>query len=136
VTEDAAADGTFHPSTQEGVFADTSYEGLQARLTALGFEDRITLVRGYFQDTLRNFESRTFRVVHLDCDMFQSYMTCLEFFYPRLERGGFMLFDEYDLCGDVYPGAKKAIDSFFADKSETLRCFPEAEKPRWFIEKL
>lgn len=135
VQEDALPDGSFHPNAKKGFFSDTSYEAVNARVRALGFEREITLVKGYFDATLEAWSDKRFTVVHLDCDIYQSYVTCLNFFYPRLEPGGFMVFDEYDFCAGVYPGAQKAIDGFFADKPERIQRFEDAAVPRYFIVK-
>jgi O-methyltransferase len=133
--EDSLADGSFHKSAIKGVFADTSFEELSRKVRALGFERDITLAKGYFENALPAWSGENFAIVHLDCDLYPSYMTCLEFFYPRIKPGGFMVFDEYDFSAPVYPGAQKAIDSFFADKPEELQRFAEAVNPRYFIVK-
>lgn len=133
--EDALPDGTYHPRARKGVFSDASYEGLNRRVRRLGMGDRVTLVKGYFENTLSSWE-REFALVHLDCDLYESYRTCLEFFYPRLRPGGYMVFDEYDFSAGVYPGAQKAIDEFFAVKPERIRYLSEAVTPRYFITKL
>ncbi len=135
VAEDALSDGTFHPHTLKGAFGDASYDSLNARIAALGFEDQITLVKGYFENTLAGWADRRFAIAHIDCDLYQSYLTCLEFFYDRMIPGGFMIFDEYDFSASVYPGAQRAIDTFFFGKPEKIERFTEAHEPRYFIKK-
>lgn len=131
--QDALPDGSFHTRTLKGTFSDTSLETLQKRSHALGFERSITLVKGYFENTLGAWSAETFSVVHIDCDLYESYRTCLEFFYPRMARGGYMVFDEYDFSASVYPGAQRAIDEFFAEKLEPLQTFPESRTQRCFV---
>jgi O-methyltransferase len=131
--KDALADGSFHARAIKGVFADTSYEELSKRVRALGLEGQITLVKGYFENSLSAWSDESFSVVHLDCDLYSSYITCLEFFYPRVKPGGYIVFDEYDFSAPVYPGAQKAIDSFLADKPEKIQHFSESRNPRYFI---
>jgi O-methyltransferase len=133
VREDALPNGQYHERAGEGVFGDTSLQVVQRCIDALGFADQITLVKGYFEDTLDKWCDQTFSVVHLDCDLYQSYVTCLDFFYPRMRPGGYMVFDEYDFAADVYPGAQKAIDGFLADKPERIQRFPDLSNPRFFI---
>jgi len=133
--EDALADGTFHARALKGVFADTSYGELRGKIEALGFDGQITLVKGYFEDTLHSWGDKQFSVVHLDCDLYPSYITCLNFFYPRVRPGGHIVFDEYDFSAPVYPGAQKAIDTFLADKPEKIQRFQESVNPRYFIVK-
>jgi hypothetical protein len=133
--EDALEDGTFHKTTLRGVYSDTSYEGLCSRIAALGYEQNIKLVKGFFKDTLPRLANESFRLVHLDCDLYESYVTCLNFLYPRLIPGGYMVFDEYDLAAAAYPGAQKAIDQFLADKPEKLQRFGEGAHARCYIVK-
>jgi hypothetical protein len=51
-------------------------------------------------------------------DIHDSVLACLEFFYPRMTRGGVMLFDDYEWkdC----PGVKKALDGFLAGRPERV----------------
>lgn len=131
--QDALGDGTFHETALKGVYSDTSYEGLCSRISALGYSQNITLVKGFFSDTLPSLAHENFRLVHLDCDLYESYMTCLNFLYPRLVPGGYMVFDEYDLAAAAYPGAQKAIDQFLADKPEKLERFGVGTHTRCYI---
>jgi hypothetical protein len=134
-TEDALQDGTFHERTREGIFNDTSYEALLNRISALGYKQNIQLLKGFFNDTLPNLGEVKFKIVHLDCDLYQSYITCLTLLYPRLLPGGYMVFDEYDTSEAVYPGARKAIDEFLLDKPERIQRFGHSLDARWFIVK-
>lgn len=134
--EDALTDGTFHERALEGVYSDTSYEALSSRIAALGYAQNIKLLKGFFNDTLPQLGHVSFSLVHLDCDLYQSYVTCLNFLYPRLLRGGYMVFDEYDLAAPAYPGAQKAIDQFLADKPEKLQQLGDGTHARCFIVKL
>jgi hypothetical protein len=133
--EDALHDGHFHERTQEGVFKETSCETLTEKIAALGYSQNIRLLKGFFCDTLPLLSKTKFRLAHLDCDLYQSYLTSLEFLYPRLLPGGYIVFDEYDFSESVYPGAKRAIDEFFRDKPETLQRFHELSDSRCFIVK-
>jgi O-methyltransferase len=133
--EDALEDGSFHQRARKGVFHETSYHDLFSRVSALGYSQNIRLVKGFFSHTLPQLSETEFKVVHLDCDLYQSYVTCLNFFYPRLVRGGYMVFDEYDFSMAVYPGARKAIDEFFGDKPEKLQRLSHLSDARCFIVK-
>ncbi len=95
-------------------FDDTSRELVQRKIDRLGLASTVTLVPGYFQDTLATAAAdRTFSFVHLDCDLYQSYQDCLTFFWPRLAPGGIILFDEYD--DPSWPGCNLAVDEFVAE---------------------
>jgi O-methyltransferase len=131
--KDARLDGTVHTRARRGALS-APVEVVAAKVRALGYERQIRLVKGFFEETLPLLGDR-FSLVHLDVDLYASYRTCLEFFYPRLLRGAYMVFDEYGES-DVYPGAKRAIDEFLADKPEGIARFPEARSPRYFIQKV
>jgi O-methyltransferase len=132
--EDALDDGSFHPRAEQGVFGDSSYEGLLTRISALGYSSNIVLVKGFFEDALPQLADRRFSLAHIDCDLYQSYLTCLEFLYPRMVKGGFMVFDDY-FSRSVYPGAPKAVDEFFSNKPEKLQRFDDLDGMRCFMAK-
>jgi Macrocin-O-methyltransferase (TylF) len=134
--EDALEDGSFHERALQGSFSDTDYNALCSRIAALGFASQINILKGFFEETLPRLQDTRFSIVHLDCDLYQSYRTCLNFLYPRLLPGGYMVFDEYDHSAPVYPGARKAIDEFLADRPEKLQRFGQGEDQRCYLIKL
>ena len=94
----------------------------------------MTLVPGYFQDTLApTVGDRTFSFVHLDCDLYQSYRDCLTFFWPRLVPGGIILFDEYD--DPSWPGCNLAVDEFVAEAQVTIQRVERDNYVRAFVTK-
>ena len=72
----------------------------------------ITLIKGYFNQTLSNYTGKQIALLHIDCDLYDGYLTVLETFYHRVVKGGLILFDEYDVKS--FPGATKAVDSFLS----------------------
>jgi hypothetical protein len=91
------------------------------RLPEETIRDRIRLVKGWFDKTLPAYDGHI-ALLHLDCDLFESYKLALEVLYDKVEPGGVIMFDEY---GDGrWPGATKAIDGFFADKPERIQPHP------------
>ena len=133
--EDALEDGTFHNRAQKGLYKETSYNELKKKVASLGFSEQVVLLQGFFEDTLQDLRSKKFILVHLDCDLYQSYKTCLTFLYDKVLPGGYIVFDEYDYSRDVYPGAQKAIDEFLKDKPESMQRFAESKSPRYFLRK-
>jgi len=127
---DAFDDGTMDPAVHKGGLGDTSYDELSTRLRQMGLSDQVTLIKGFFDDTLHQLATERFSLVHLDCDLYESYMSCLEFAYERMLPGAFMVFDDYN--SPAYVGAKRAVDEFFAMKPERLQFFPEALGRRYF----
>lgn len=89
---------------------------------ALKVQDKIdrqvNVVKGYFEDTIPNsYTGGQIAILHLDCDLYSSYKVCLEGLYDKVAPGGVILFDEYKSAKQLqfFPGASKAIDSFFKD---------------------
>lgn len=132
-SQDAQADGRFHPDVHAGALGDTSYDRLRDRLRLLGWDDHVHLVRGFFEDTLPTLAEHRFSLVHLDCDLYSSYKTCLEFVYPRMLPGSYIVLDDYRLPANVYPGADRAVDEFFADKPEKPERFNHPAGLRSFV---
>jgi predicted O-methyltransferase YrrM len=62
--------------------------------------------------------TKLYSLVHVDVDIFQSAKDCLEYFYPRMVKGGVIVFDDYSFRST--PGVKVAIDEFLVDKPEKI----------------
>ncbi|MEK7658893.1 MAG: TylF/MycF/NovP-related O-methyltransferase [Patescibacteria group bacterium] len=96
-------------------------------LVVLGFKNywidsHIKIIKGFFQDTLPSCGISEISFLHLDVDLYNSYKICLEQLFPKVVKGGVVLFDEYDNGNENYkfPGAKKAIDEYFRDTKYKL----------------
>jgi hypothetical protein len=125
--------GEHTPFMRVGAFADTSDLRLSRRLNYFGLQSRVHLRKGYFKDTFDPHWAQQFSFVHLDCDIYESYKICLEYFFPRMEKNGIVLFDEYN--DPAWPGCTKAIDEFLADKPEKLEKIARNNYERYFITK-
>lgn len=88
------------------------------RLPEEVIQERVRLVKGWFSDTVAQYDGRI-ALLHLDCDLYDSYKTCLEALYDKVAPGGVIMFDEY--ADERWTGARKAIDEFFAGKPETIQ---------------
>lgn len=75
-------------------------------------EGRVSLVRGLFNETLPNYENLRIAVAHLDCDWYEPVSYCLNFVWPRLSPGGFVLIDDYN----DWEGCRKATDEFVSGR--------------------
>lgn len=84
-------------------------------VSAHTLRDRVRIVKGFFEESLCEFEG-TIAILHLDCDLYESYKTCLEALYDKVASGGLILFDEY--ADEKHPGCRRAVDEFFRDKPE------------------
>jgi Macrocin-O-methyltransferase (TylF) len=64
-----------------------------------------------------------YALLHLDCDLYAPTRAGLEFFYPKLVRGGFLIIHDY--MSFYWDGVEKAIDEFFANKPERFIPIPD-----------
>ena len=100
------------------LFADTSLEAVKARVVEAGISDSVVFHKGLFANTLPGLPQAKYHFVNIDCDLFAPHIECLEYFYPRMERGGVIFFDDYD--SREFPMARAAVDQFMRDKPELL----------------
>jgi hypothetical protein len=115
------------------LFADTSERVVWDKLTLVRADKNVRLIKGYFQDSLSAFKAERFCFVHLDCDLYDSYRTCMAFFYPRMVPGGIILLDEYN--DPVYAGCNKAVDEYMKDKPEGLQEITRGSSVKYYIVK-
>lgn len=99
---------------RKGDFADTSLA--QVREYLRDFSNTVSFYPGLFLQTLPQVSHLSFSMVHVDCDIYESVLQCCSFFYPRMQPGGVLVYDDYGFPS--CPGAKMAVDSFFADRPE------------------
>lgn len=116
---DPVAKDDVTPITGKGFWANPPETVLKVlrdgRIDDATIRQRIRLVKGWFDATLPQY-SGTIALLHLDCDLYESYRLALETLYDKVAPGGVVLFDEYD--DPRWPGARKAIDEFFAGRPE------------------
>ena len=65
--------------------------------------------------------------------MYSAYKECLEFFYPRLNLNGILLFDEYN--DPAWPGCNLAVDEFLLDKPEKVHPIVRDNFQKFFLVK-
>lgn len=75
----------------------------------------IYFYKGVFPKSTKRVRSKCFSLVHLDVDLYQSTKDCLNFFYPRMVRGGIILTHDYP-----FKAVKTAFDDFFLSKPEYI----------------
>lgn len=116
-----SAEDTGPRNPQAGEFA-VSMEAVDQLLLLAGLprewlDSRITLVKGYFEETLPKYTGDKIALLHVDADLYGSYKTALDLLYPKVVPGGVVAFDEYMGTWDHHrwPGAKQAVDEYFAD---------------------
>jgi hypothetical protein len=105
---------------QAGAFNDTSLEAVR---TLVG-EENTRFIKGFFPDTAAHLPAAGhYCLVHIDCDLYAPMASALEYFYPRLVPGGFLIAHDYSSLH--WNGAEKAVDEFFHDKPESIIPLPD-----------
>jgi hypothetical protein len=97
---------------ERGGLAAESFEELQALIAEydrdrfLGHIDKVHLVKGNMAETIPAFMAQhphlVISLLFLDADLHEPTRLALEYFYPRLPRGGVVAFDELD--NPMWPG--------------------------------
>ncbi|MCX5794107.1 MAG: class I SAM-dependent methyltransferase [Elusimicrobia bacterium] len=100
------------------------------------WKNRIRLIEGNIEDSAPAFTQQhpgvRFSLVHFDCDLYKPTKAALQSFWPRLCRGGVMIFDEYAIAD--WPGETQAVDEFFADMPNMrIRTFPWTNSPGGYL---
>ncbi len=85
---------------------------------------RTTSVKGFFKDSLSQFELRAGHLpalVYIDCDYYESTKDVLDWIGPYLQHGTLIAFDDWDCYfGDDARGQRRAFSEFRAEIAERL----------------
>ncbi|MCC9077579.1 TylF/MycF family methyltransferase [Litorilinea aerophila] len=73
---------------------------------------QVSLVQGYYEETL--YVDQAVALAHIDCDWYDSVMTCLERIVPYLSVGGRLIIDDYA----HWSGCRQAVDDYFANRQQ------------------
>jgi len=98
---------------KEGDFGDITFDEVEAFLQDC---NNVEFHKGLFSETLPKVPNKNFSFIHVDADIYTSVKECCEFFYPKMVRGGIIIFDDYSFI--CCPGVKKAVDEYFSDKPD------------------
>jgi O-methyltransferase len=104
------------PGVTDARFRDTSEEAVRRRV---GPSPNVVLRPGYVPDTLAGLEDERFAFVLLDLDLLEPTRASLEFFYPRLSPGGYLVMHDYNNSESNW-ACKRALDTFLEDRPEQL----------------
>ena len=99
----------------KGDMNNTSLDKVKEILTPY---PNVSFYKGFFPDTAGPVENTKFSFVNNDTDIYSSTKSVLEFFYPKMVKGGIFLTHDYN--DSRTPGVKLAFDEFFAGKPENV----------------
>lgn len=117
-------------------FSQTSLELIQKKIEYLEL-DNIVIVDGAFSETMSSNSKSPEQIFGgiIDSDLYGSYLTTLEFVWPRSVSGALFYLDEYYSL--KFPGARRACDEFMSNhKGEFLMNEPiPGDFERWYLKK-
>ena len=107
----------------EGDFGDTSLAEVKEFLGNFKF---VAYHQGRIPATFSKLKKNRFSFVHIDVDLYDSTVDCLDFFYRRMVRGGIIIFDNYGYPNFV-ASERQAADEFFLDLPENPIVLPTGQ---------
>lgn len=102
-------------------YKQTDLKTVIDRMTDL---NNVVIKQGFFPESLDGLED-TFAFVSIDVDFEDSIYECIKYFYPRLNKGGYLFVHDYN--SDL-KGVEKAVDKYENDYSVMLCKVPLADK--------
>lgn len=87
-----------------------SLEEVQNNFKKYGLlDDQVKFLKGFFIDTLPKAPIERLAVLRVDGDLYESVKQTLDYMYPKVSPGGYILLDDY---GEHLPPARKAVDDY------------------------
>ena len=131
-----------HPSIEDasprnpkkGEWNHTDEKFVLGNLKKMGFTDKdleyVSFIKGFFKDILNNNNYLTERIaiLHLHCDLYESYKLSLEHFYPKVVEGGIIVFNGLDYSVEEFVGIRKVINDFFGSEVKNIKKCNISEK--------
>ncbi len=101
-------------------FSNTSVDKV---LHLMPFPKQCIIKKGFFPDTAAGIED-SFVFVSLDTDLYEPIYQGLIYFYPRMEKGGYIFV--HDVNNDSYKGAAKAVAKFSEEQGLSFVPLPDS----------
>ena len=111
-------ENTFSEGNQD--FSNTSVEKV---LSVMPFPDQCVIKKGFFPGTARGMED-VFAFVSLDTDLYDPIYNGLQFFYPRLAKGGYIFV--HDFNNDSYKGVRQAVMKYCSENNISYFPLPDS----------
>lgn len=90
-----------------------------------GNKDKLIVKQGFFPETTKDLKKNNFSLIILDFDKYEPTLAGLEYFYPLVEKGGFIFVHDYSSSESDF-ACSKALDKFLKDKIEKPILIPDA----------
>ncbi len=94
---------------------------VQKVLDIMPYPDRVTVKPGFFPASLDGLEER-FCLVSLDVDFYETTLEGLRYFWPRLEKGGYLLL--HDWGNPKLSGVSEALQQYEKETGASIPAVP------------
>jgi O-methyltransferase len=91
----------------------------------LGDLEKVVIKKGIFPQTTKGLENEIFSFVYIDVDLYKSTLEGINFFYPRMSKGGYIIVHDYNNPLESNSGVFRAIEDFMEDKKEKIIELPD-----------
>ncbi|MFX0186806.1 MAG: TylF/MycF/NovP-related O-methyltransferase [Candidatus Hodarchaeota archaeon] len=108
--------------TEDKRFQDTNETVLKK---TIGDLENIVIKKGIFPETTKGLENEKFSFVLIDLDLYEPTLAALEFFYSRINPGGYIFIHDYNNPHESERGVYKAVNKFFIGKLEKIIELPD-----------
>jgi len=102
---------------------DFSSTSVDAVLKLMPVPEKCIPVKGFFPESAAGIED-VFVFVSLDADLYEPIYNGLQFFYPRLAKGGYIFI--HDFNNDHYKGSRKAVEQFCSEQNINFTPLPDS----------
>ena len=85
----------------------------------------VSLHKGWIPEPFATLPDAPWAFVHIDVDVHQPTLAALEYFYPRMASGGFIICDDYS--APFFPGASRAWDAYCASNNVPFVVLPTGQ---------
>lgn len=100
-------------------FSDTNDATVFGRMPN---QHNVEICKGYFPETTKGIEDE-FCFVSIDVDLYAPTVAGLEYFYPRLVKGGYIFIHDYN--SKRYKGVKSIVDEFIEKNNACAMPLPD-----------
>lgn len=106
-----------------GLYSDVSVDEVKNKLK--DYLDIVEFHVGPVPETLEGLEERPVAFLHMDLNAAKPTRAALEHFYPFLQPGGVIVFDDYGWKG--YEDQRHEVEDFFRDRQEHVFALPTGQ---------
>ena len=97
------------PELSGSTYLAVSQQEVAANFKRFGLlDENVKFLKGWFKDTLPTAPIDKICVARLDGDLFESTMDALQYLYPKISSGGFVIIDDYG----SWKGCSTAVDEY------------------------